>query len=142
MTTEQQQLAKRAKLFATYVGAEIKGAIMSRGLSQGAVADGIKRPRPTLNNWLNNKTPLAVEDALIICDYIGVQLTTIAARANKRVDEELGPWPPITVNPDAMSEEEKKRLIMEKVRRGDMSLAANYDPDKEAERDYYPDAGA
>lgn len=137
MTTEQQELSKRAKLFASYVGAEIKGAIASRGLSQGAVADGIKRPRPTLNNWLNNKTPLAVEDAQVICDYIGVELQTIIARAFVRLNDELGPWPPIKIDLGVLSEEERKRRAI-----ADLNLVANDNPDKEAERDYYPDAGA
>jgi hypothetical protein len=95
-----------------------------------------------MSKWLNAKPPIDVAVARKICDYIGADISDVTNSANKRLHDELGPWPPITVNPDALSEEEKKRLIMEKVRRGDMSLAANYDPDKEAERDYYPDAGA
>ncbi|MCI1637790.1 MAG: helix-turn-helix domain-containing protein [Bifidobacterium crudilactis] len=135
-------LRKRADLFGKYVSAEIKGAIVAQGFTQTGVAKGINRQGANLSRWLGGKPTIPIEVALEVCNYIGVDLQKIVNRAQQRVEDELGPWPPITVNPDAMSEEEKKRLMMEKVRRGDMSLAANYDPDKEAERDYYPDAGA
>ncbi|MFT8592459.1 MAG: helix-turn-helix transcriptional regulator [Bifidobacterium sp.] len=142
MITEQQELAKRAATFVKYVSSELKGAISSRGYNMSDIADALDRPRPTMTNWLNGKAQIRLDVAQEICEYIGMEIQEITARAYTRVINELGPWPPIEVNPDQLSEDEKKRLIMEKVRRGDMSLAANYDPDKEAERDYYPDAGA
>ncbi|MFT8330270.1 helix-turn-helix domain-containing protein [Bifidobacterium psychraerophilum] len=135
-------IQRRAERFAQLFGAELKGSIASHGYSQGQVADDLGHARSTMSKWLNAKPPIDVAIARKICDYIGADIADITNSANKRLQDELGPWPPITVNPDALSEDEKKRLIMEKVRRGDMSLAANYDPDKEAERDYYPDAGA
>ncbi|MCI1635163.1 helix-turn-helix domain-containing protein [Bifidobacterium sp.] len=135
-------IQKRSERFAQLFGAELKGTIASHGYSQGQVADELGHARSTMSKWLNAKPPIDVAVARKICDYIGADISDVTNSANKRLHDELGPWPPITVNPDALSEEEKKRLIMEKVRRGDMSLAANYDPDKEAERDYYPDAGA
>lgn len=135
-------LRDRAELFGKYVGAEIKGAIIAQGHTQKDVAEGTGRQNANISRWLNGKPTIPVEVALEICDYIGIDLQKIVNRAQQRVEDELGPWPPIEIDPAALSDEEKKRLVMEKVRRGDLSLAANYDPNKEAERDYYPDAGA
>jgi hypothetical protein len=59
-----------------------------------------------------------------------------------RVENELGPWPPIEVNPDVLSDDDRRRIVLEKLSNGGMDLAAYEDENKEAERDYYPDAGA
>lgn len=135
-------IQKRAERFAQLFGAELKGTIASHGYSQGQVADELGHARSTMSKWLNAKPPIDVAIARKICDYIGADISDVTNSANKRLLDELGPWPPIEIDPAAFSEDEKKRLVMEKVRRGDMRLAANHDPNKEKERDYYPDAGA
>jgi len=135
-------IQKRAERFAQLFGAELKGTIASHGYSQGQVADELGHARSTMSKWLNAKPPIDVAIARKVCDYIGADISDVTNSASKRLLDELGPWPPIEIDPAALSEDEKKRLVMEKVNRGDMRLAANHDPNKEAERDYYPDAGA
>jgi transcriptional regulator with XRE-family HTH domain len=135
-------LRDRAELFGKYVSAEIKGAIVAQGYTQTEVAKGIDRQGANLSRWLSGKPTIPIEVALEVCNYIGVNLQKIVDRAQQRVEDELGPWPPIEIDPAALSEDEKKRIVLDKLRRGDTTLAANDDENKEAERDYYPDAGA
>lgn len=135
-------LQERAERFAQLFGAELKGTIASHGYSQGQVADDLGHARSTMSKWLNAKPAIDVAIARKICDYVGANIIEVTNSANRRLLDELGPWPPITVDPSALSEEEKRRIVMQKVRSGDMDLAAYRDENKETERDYYPDAGA
>lgn len=141
MTTEQQLLASRGKLFSKYVGAELKGAIRSHGHTQGEVADAIGRPRPTMTNWLNAKPAIPISEALQVCNYIEVDLQTIVSLANERVIAELGPWPPITIDIDNLNETKQAALADDDARMARtlakiedpelrMALAAYRDPDK------------
>ena len=125
-------LRDRAELFGKYIGAEIKGAIIAQGHTQKDVAEGTGRQNANISRWLNGKPTIPVEVALEICDYIGIDLQKIVNRAQQRVEDELGPWPPITVNPAMLTEEGKKRIVDEKIRHGSIGLAALHDPDKDA----------
>ena len=125
-------LRDRAELFGKYIGAEIKGAIIAQGHTQKDVAEGTGRQNANISRWLNGKPTIPVEVALEICDYIGIDLQKIVNRAQQRVEDELGPWPPITVNPAMLTEEGKKRIVDEKIQHGSMGLAALHDPDKDA----------
>lgn len=131
MITEQQELAKRAATFVKYVSSELKGAISSRGYNMSEIADALDRPRPTMTNWLNGKTQIRLDVAQEICEYIGMEIQEITARAYSRVINELGPWPPIELNPDAMSEDEKKQWTLNHME--DYGFAANTNPNKEQE---------
>ncbi|GAA6121936.1 hypothetical protein BPY_00440 [Bifidobacterium psychraerophilum] len=124
-------LRKRADLFGKYVSAEIKGAIVAQGFTQTDVAKGINRQGANLSRWLGGKPTIPIEVALEVCNYIGVDLQKIVDRAQQRVQDELGPWPPITVNPDAMSEDEKKQWTLDHME--DYDFAANTNPNKEQE---------
>lgn len=139
MTNEIQ---KRSQRFAELFGSELKGAMASHGYSQGQVADELGHARSSMSNWLNAKPPIDVAVGRKICDYIGVDMRSVVDSANNRLEEELGPWPPIEVNPDALSDDERRRIVLEKLRNGDVRLAAYEDKNKEAERDADPDAGA
>lgn len=124
-------LRKRADLFGKYVSAEIKGAIVAQGFTQTDVAKGINRQSANLSRWLGGKPTIPIEVALEVCNYTGVDLQKIVDRAQQRVQDELGPWPPITVNPDAMSEDEKKQWTLDHME--DYGFAANTNPNKEQE---------
>jgi transcriptional regulator with XRE-family HTH domain len=135
-------LRQRAELFGKYVSAEVKGAIVARGYTQTDVAKAIHRQGANLSRWLNGKPTIPIEVALEICDYIGASLQQIVTSANTRVENELGPWPPIEVNPDMLSDDDRRRIVLEKLSNGGMGLAAYEDENKEAERDADPDDGA
>lgn len=122
-------LRERSELFGKYVSAEIKGAIVAQGYTQKEVAKGIDRQGANLSRWLGGKPTIPIEVALEVCNYIGVNLQKIVDRAQQRVEEELGPWPPITVDPSVLSEDEIKRLALS----GEYGFAANVNPDKEKE---------
>ena len=124
-------LRDRAELFGKYVSAEIKGAIVAQGYTQTEVAKGIDRQGANLSRWLSGKPTIPIEVALEVCNYIGVNLQKIVDRAQQRVEEELGPWPPIEINPDALSEEEKKQWTLQHMQ--EYGFAANENPDKERE---------
>lgn len=135
-------IQKRAERFAQLFGAELKGTIASHGYSQGQVADDLGHARSTMSKWLNAKPPIDVAIARKICDYIGADISAVTNSANKRLLDELGPWPPIEVNPDMLSDDDRRRIVLEKLSNGGMGLAAYEDENKEAERDADPDAGA
>jgi transcriptional regulator with XRE-family HTH domain len=135
-------IQKRAERFAQLFGAELKGTIASHGYSQGQVADDLGHARSTMSKWLNAKPPIDVAIARKICDYIGADISDVTNSANKRLLDELGPWPPIEVNPDMLSDDDRRRIVLEKLSNGGMGLAAYEDENKEAERDADPDAGA
>ncbi|KFF31682.1 helix-turn-helix domain-containing protein [Bifidobacterium bombi] len=125
MNTDTELLIQRSQLCSKYIGAELKGAIRARGYTQGAVADAIGRPRPTMTNWLNSKPAIPVAEAVQICDFIGIKLEDIIHRAQQRVEDELGPWPPI--------QDDDFADVLARANRGDITLAANNNPDKERE---------
>lgn len=142
MITEQQELAKRAATFVKYVSSELKGAISSRGYNMSDIADALDRPRPTMTNWLNGKAQIRLDVAQEICEYIGMEIQEITARAYTRVINELGPWPPIEVNPDQLSEEEKVALAMRDLGQSDFGIAALRDKNKKKESEHFADDGA
>ncbi|KAE8130247.1 MULTISPECIES: helix-turn-helix domain-containing protein [Bifidobacterium] len=137
-----QLLKDRAVLFSKRVSEEIRGAIAAKGYSQRQVAREIKRQPKNLSQWLSGERQIPMDVAYQICGHVGMNIQTIVARAEQDVINEVGPWPPIEINLEALSDEDKKRIVMEKVRQGDMNLAAYHDENKESEREADPDAGA
>lgn len=122
-------------LFSKYVGAELKGAIASHGYSQGKVADALGHARSAMSNWLNAKPPIDVAVANKICDYIGMDFTVVVKRAEQRVTDDLGPYPPLEVDPSQLSEEEKIQYVLDRIKADDQTLAASTDPNKEREEE-------
>ncbi len=92
--------------------------------------------------WLSGERQIPMDVAYQICDHIGMDIETIVSRAEQDVIKDLGPWPPIEVNPDVLSDDDRRRIVLEKLSNGGMGLAAYEDENKEAERDADPDAGA
>lgn len=125
----------RAMLFSKYIGAELKGAIASHGYSQGKVADALGHARSAMSNWLNAKPPIDVAVANKICDYIGMDFTVVVKRAEQRVTDDLGPYPPLEVDPSQLSEDEKIQYVLDKIKTDDQTLAASTDPNKEREEE-------
>ncbi|MCX8648176.1 helix-turn-helix transcriptional regulator [Bifidobacterium sp. B4107] len=125
----------RAMLFSKYIGAELKGAIASHGYSQGKVADALGHARSAMSNWLNAKPPIDVAVANKICDYIGMDFTVVVKRAEQRVTDDLGPYPPLEVDPSQLSEDEKIQYVLDKIKAGDQTLVASTDPYKEQEKE-------
>ena len=125
----------RAMLFSKYIGAELKGAIASHGYSQGKVADALGHARSAMSNWLNAKPPIDVAVANKICDYIGMDFTVVVKRAEQRVTDELGPYPPLEVDPSQLPEDEKIQYVLDKIKAGDQTLVASTDPYKEQEKE-------
>ena len=125
----------RAMLFSKYIGAELKGAIASHGYSQGKVADALGHARSAMSNWLNAKPPIDVAVANKICDYIGMDFTVVVKRAEQRVTDDLGPYPPLEVDPSQLPEEEKIQYVLDKIKAGDQTLVASTDPYKEQEKE-------
>lgn len=125
----------RAILFSKYVGAELKGAIASHGYSQGKVADALGHARSAMSNWLNAKPPIDVAVANKICDYIGMDFTVVIKRAEQRITDDLGPYPPLEVDPSQLPDDEKIRYVLDRVKADDQTLAASTDPDKEREEE-------
>ncbi|MCI1889615.1 MAG: hypothetical protein LKI98_04165 [Bifidobacterium crudilactis] len=123
--------------FSLAVIEEVQEAIKASGKSNAEVIKQAKISQDYFYTRMRGEKPFNTNDISRIADVIGIDALSLLMNASKAVEKAK-----VAFNPDAMSEDEKKRLIMEKVRRGDLGLAANYDPDKEAERDYYPDAGA
>jgi transcriptional regulator with XRE-family HTH domain len=128
-------IEKRAELFSKYVGSELKGAIASHGYSQGKVADALGHARSAMSKWLNAKPPIDVAVANKICDYIGMDITVVIRRAEQRMIDELGPWPPVEVDPLLLSDEEKVQLVLKKIATDDQTLAASTDPYKKYEKE-------
>lgn len=122
-------------LFSKYVGAELKGAIASHGYSQGKVADALGHARSAMSNWLNAKPPIDVAVANKICDYIGMDFTVVVKRAEQRVADDLGPYPPLEVDPSQLPEDEKIQYVLDKIKAGDQTLVASTDPYKEQEKE-------
>ena len=125
----------RAMLFSKYIGAELKGAIASHGYSQGKVADALGHARSAMSNWLNAKPPIDVAVANKICDYIGMDFTVVVQRAEQRVTDDLGPYPPLEVDPSQLSEDEKIQYVLDKIKADNQTLAASTDPNKEQEEE-------
>ncbi|MEE8738320.1 MAG: helix-turn-helix transcriptional regulator [Bifidobacterium sp.] len=123
-------IQKRADRFAQLFGAELKGAIASHGYSQGQVADDLGHARSTMSKWLNAKPAIDVAIARKICDYIGADIIDVTNSANRRLLDELGPWPPITVDPSVLTEDEIMERVNAKIDAGAVGLAALHDPDK------------
>jgi transcriptional regulator with XRE-family HTH domain len=136
----QTELDKRAKLFAEYVGSELKGLIASHGYSQGKIADAIGHARPSLSNWLNNKPSIPIEVAQKICEYLDAELQTIVARAYDRVEKELGPYQdnhPAAIEQARIADHEARIARTKEHLASGMALAAYQDPDKERGMDPY-----
>lgn len=122
-------------LFSKYVGAELKGAIASHGYSQGKVADALGHARSAMSNWLNAKPPIDVAVANKICDYIGMDFTVVIKRAEQRVNDDLGPYPPLEVDPSQLPEDEKIQYVLDRIKAGDQTLVASTDPYKKQEEE-------
>jgi hypothetical protein len=71
-----------------------------------------------------------------------MEIQEITARAYTRVINELGPWPPVELNPDALSEDEKVAIAMRDLGKNGMGLAALRDGNKKRESEHFADEGA
>ena len=123
------EIETRAQLFAKYLGAELKGAIRSRGYSQAEIADRLGHARSSFANWLNAKPSIPVEVAEKICLCIGVDMKVIVGRAHERVNEDMGVYgdgPP----DGRYSAMEQLRRIAGREPRYDYDTAAYRDGDK------------
>jgi hypothetical protein len=83
-----------------------------------------------MSKWLNAKPAIDVAIARKICDYIGADIIDVTNSANRRLLDELGPWPPITVDPSVLTEDEIMERVNAKIDAGAVGLAALHDPDK------------
>jgi len=141
MTTE---LDKRADRFAIYLGAEIRGLIVSRGITQNGLAEAVGHQRASMANWLSAKPPVPMAVFHKICEYLDVEPQIPIERAERRVIDELGHYddgtPPLTI--DDLTEEQKKQIILEKLAQGDLTLATMRDPNKYLEREHGADDAA
>ncbi|WP_445337712.1 hypothetical protein [Bifidobacterium sp. ESL0200] len=62
-----------------------------------------------------------------------MDITVVIRRAEQRMTEDLGLYPPLTVDPSQLSDDEKVAYVLDKVKAGDQTLAAMHDPNKEKE---------
>jgi len=142
-----QILKGRAALFSKYISEELRGAIAAKGHSQRQIAKAIERQPKNLSMWLSGERQIPMDVAYQICDHIGMDIETIVSRAEQDVIKDLGPWPPIEIDPAALSEDEKVDIAMrdfEKARMGkeEVKLAALRDENKKRESEHFADEGA
>lgn len=138
------QLREMSERFGQYLCAEIKGAIVTHGFSQGNVAKGIQRQQANLSRWLNANPVIPIAVAYEVCNYIGADLREITNRAEQRVEEEMGPYEKSgsRVTLDDLTEDEKVQIVLDKLSRGDLSVAALHDPNKHLEMEHGADDAA
>lgn len=68
-----------------------------------------------MSNWLNTKPPIDVAIATRICDCTGMDITVVIRRAEQRVREDLGPYPPLAVDPSQLPKDGKVSYALDKV---------------------------
>lgn len=100
---------KKAEAFATYVGLELKGAIVARGRTAKELAEITKHSPAAFNRWLNGKTPIPVTVLCEVCEVLEIDPQKIVGWAYDRVAIAYGE--PGTVVVD----EEEARLAAEQV---------------------------
>lgn len=81
---------ERGDAFGRYVGLELKGAIVARGLTAKKVAEMIGRADANLNRWLNNKTEIPITVVCEVCEALGIEPRAIVEHAYDRMVLELG----------------------------------------------------
>lgn len=76
---------KKAEIFATYVGLELKGAITARGRTAKELAELTKHSPAAFNRWLNGKTPIPVTVLCEVCEVLEIDPQKIVGWAYDRV---------------------------------------------------------
>ena len=81
---------ERSEIFARYVGLQLKGTIVARAATAKQVAAGIGRADANLNRWLNGKTEIPVSVLCEVCEFLGVDPSTVVQHAYDRMVFENG----------------------------------------------------
>lgn len=125
---------QRSQRFAQLIGLELKSIFVKKEITQTSVADRLGHSRGGFSKWLNAKPSIPVEVLINVCELLSVDPRSIFNNAYNQLIEELGQNPEFPAVDDAhLSAEEKIQLTLEKLKRGDMSIAALHDPNKKAE---------
>ncbi|WP_353336162.1 helix-turn-helix domain-containing protein [Bifidobacterium psychraerophilum] len=123
--------------FAQAIAEELRAQKARTGKTNEDIAEEIGVSAVTVLRYLRGQRQIPIDVFGDLCQALGVNAADITAiaftKAQKRSE---------SINPLTLTEEEKKQFVLNQLKNGDTTLAANYDPNKEAERDYYPDAGA
>jgi hypothetical protein len=130
--------------FALAFAMEYKGWMKGHNVTLRELAEVENRTHPYILERVNGKRALDTLDVDALAGLTGTTGRDLMIELARRTKESIASDTNSSGHIDLtkLSEEEKKRFVLDQLRNGDTTLAANYDPNKEAERDYYPDAGA
>ena len=118
-------MVNRGERFTQLLGAELKGALVSRGFTAAEVGDALGHSRAAFTNWLNGKAQLPTTVFANACEFVGVEPDRLVERAYERLVGQLGEYAGPLVQPFEPT-------------RSDYILAArDDDDDEEAEAQTY-----
>lgn len=126
-----------ADQFSLSVIEEVQKAIQESGMSNAEVIKRANISQDYFYTRTRGEKPFNTNDISRIAEVLGIDPLMILRRASAKIEKSAKP-----ADPTMLTDEEKTQFVLNQLRNGDTTLAANYDPNKEAERDYYPDAGA
>lgn len=107
--------------FGKRINTGIKAEMGIRRMSNRALARAIGRSERYVRDRINGNLEWAIADLERMCDIWNMTFGQITSYAD------------ITPQQVELTDEDRKRLVLEKLKRGDMSLAAHVDPYKRME---------
>lgn len=121
-----ETLKAQSDQFSMLLTQKLIDAVKEKGFKTTVVAKEIGIGQASMSRYINGVREMPMSTFMAICSYadINPQLLFNAAYTQSSVEQ-------VAIDPSMLSEEEKHRLIMEKINRNDVDLVANRDSMKE-----------
>jgi hypothetical protein len=75
---------------APYVAAEIRAEMARQNMTSAALAVRVARPKQTVHRWTAGQTPIAVDDLVVVCQALNLEIVRLfAAAVGRRHREEV-----------------------------------------------------
>lgn len=120
----------RSHRFAQLVGLELKADFTRHEVSQTGVADRLGHSRTSFSKWLNAKPSMPMEALINTCELLGVDPREVFNAAYRRLIEEMGEYNPASAGERFVDDDERVRMTLEKLHRGDVDIVALEDEHK------------
>lgn len=121
---------ERSHRFSQLIGLELKASFARHETSQADVAEKLGHSKSGYSRWLNAKPSMPMEALINTCELLGVDPREVFNAAYRRLIEEMGEYNPASTGERFVDDDERVRMTLEKLHRGDVDIVALEDEHK------------
>lgn len=121
---------ERSHRFSQLIGLELKASFARHETSQADVAEKLGHSKSGYSRWLNAKPSMPMEALINTCELLGIDPREVFNAAYRRLIEEMGEYNPASTGERFVDDDERVRMTLEKLHRGDVDIVALEDEHK------------